>query len=425
MTLTHQVPPAAALVLPLLLLVSPVNGAFVHVPTSTAVRPSSCSEQCLLFMTKNPDRARVEKNLEDMMGDDWRVFRARLVAQERAEAEEAARQKGSSTNAATAAAAATNGVGGAAAVGVKTNGMDDKQARQAQLGEIFAGAISSIFKSKEEQQQQQSMKKNGNNRNGNEGSSIFDGDAVGGATVYSTLPGDCICEDPFVSEDEIPIMMKPKVAINKHRWAHPISHIEPGCLLVANEKLGGVFHQTVVLVIDHHEATGSTGVVINRPLEGNLLKIASETDSNVDLSLKLAFNSARVSYGGPVMQEEYSILHGYGEVEGSKKVAPGVFVGGSEELINQVRQNKFSPENALFVKGHAAWVPGQLSREISKGVWYTAAASSDMILRYAGAPITEEDNKDDLWSDVLMCMGGEYAEVAKRHAGRGDMRMMP
>lgn len=64
-------------------------------------------------------------------------------------------------------------------------------------------------------------------------------------------------------------------------------------------------------------------------MQGNLLKVASETPSNVDLSLKLAFNTATVSYGGPVLQEEYSILHGYGEVEGSKKIAPGVFVGGS------------------------------------------------------------------------------------------------
>lgn len=64
-------------------------------------------------------------------------------------------------------------------------------------------------------------------------------------------------------------------------------------------------------------------------MQGNLLKVATETPSNVDLSLKLAFNTATVSYGGPVLQEEYSILHGYGEVEGSKKIAPGVFVGGS------------------------------------------------------------------------------------------------
>ncbi len=156
-----------------------------------------------------------------------------------------------------------------------------------------------------------------------------------------------------------------------------------------------------------------------------MLKIASEQNSKLDLSLKLAFPKAPVTYGGPVLTDEYSILHGFGEVEGSRKVAPGVFVGGSEELMNEVRINRFDPTHALFVKGHAAWVPGQLSREISKGVWYTAAVSSDFILRYAGAPVTEQDNRDDLWSDILTCMGGEFVEIARLHGGRGDVRMMP
>jgi putative transcriptional regulator len=66
-----------------------------------------------------------------------------------------------------------------------------------------------------------------------------------------------------------------------------------------------------------------------------------------------------------------------------------------------------------------------LNREINKGVWYTAAISSDLILRYAGAPVTEDDNAEDLWSDILTCMGNEYADIAQKFAGPGDVRMMP
>lgn len=112
-------------------------------------------------------------------------------------------------------------------------------------------------------------------------------------------------------------------------------------------------------------------------------------------------------------------------MEGSKKLASGVFIGGSDELMNEVRINRFDPSNALFVKGHAAWVPGQLEREIGKGVWYTAAASSNLVMRYAGAPVMESDNPNDLWSDILTCMGGRYAEIAKIHGNRGDKRLMP
>jgi putative transcriptional regulator len=161
-------------------------------------------------------------------------------------------------------------------------------------------------------------------------------------------------------------------------------------------------------------------------MDGDLMKIASERDSKVDLSLKLAMKSSPVTYGGPVNPEEYTILHGWAEVDGSRKLAPGIFVGGSEELMNEVRMNRFNPKNALFIKGHAAWVGGQLSREIVKNVWYPVAVSSDLILRYAGAPTTDHDNAEDLWSDILTCLGGEYADMARKYGTKGgDKRNMP
>ena len=162
-------------------------------------------------------------------------------------------------------------------------------------------------------------------------------------------------------------------------------------------------------------------------MEGNVHKIASEQqDSNLDLSLKLAFQQAPVTYGGPVSPTDFAVLHGFGQVEGSKKLAPGVFIGGSEELMNQVRSHNFDPTMALFVMGHAAWVPGQLDKEISNDTWYPAAVAPDLLLRYAGAPTTHEDNVHDLWSDILTCMGREFADLAQRYSDtRGDLRRMP
>jgi putative transcriptional regulator len=147
----------------------------------------------------------------------------------------------------------------------------------------------------------------------------------------------------------------------------------------------------------------------------------------LDLSIKLAFANSPVTYGGPVLLDEFAVLHGFGEVEGARKLCPGVYIGGSKELMNEVRTNphRLDPSRALFVKGHAEWAPGQLQREISKGVWYTAAVSSDLILRYAGAPITKDDNAKDLWADILTCLGCDYTRIAAHHATpRGDYRMM-
>jgi len=330
------------------------------------------------------------------MGEDWREFRARLVAQEQIEDEiNSFAEKGGS--------------------------------RKEEKFNFITGAISSIFSKKEDKEGEKNkpfQKSSSTEKSAESSADIFDGDSVGGATKFSKIPHDC--SDPFMDEQECHLIYdEPDVKLDKHKWAHPLFHVEPGCILVANEKLGGVFHQTVVLIIDHNEKAGSTGMVINRPFPGDLIKIASETESNIDLSLKMAFSKAPVSYGGPVMQDQFSTLHGFGEVMGSKKICPGVFVGGSSQLMNEVRRNNLHPSEVLFVKGHAAWVPGQLTREIEKGVWYIAAASSDLILRYAGAPVKKDDNASDLWADILSCMGDKFSTIATAHSGRGDERMLP
>lgn len=360
------------------------NDAFMTNKPQRHLDLSAQNSRTALFQMQNGKdnhRARVEKNLEEMMGRDWRIFRARLVAQEAVEEREMEQVQQTRKN---------------------TEVTDTKQAKQEKFGNLFAA----IFNSKDDSDDR-----------------IFDGNGVGGATTESIVPADC--EDPFVSKDELPVLLQPKVHVDKHRWAHALPHIEPGCVLIANEKLGGVFHQTVVLIIEHNDVTGSTGIVINRPMSESLNGIAAKTQSNLDLSLKLAFNSAPVTYGGPVMAEEYSILHGYGEVEGATKIAPGIFVGGSEELMKEVRKNHMNPDQALFVKGHAAWVPGQLTREVSKGVWYPASVSNDFILRYAGAPTDDRDNKGDLWADILTCMGDHYKTIANLHSSKGDKRILP
>ncbi|KAL3776958.1 hypothetical protein ACHAWO_008738 [Cyclotella atomus] len=359
---------------------------------ASAFSPNSLqpSKNTCIRMSRSNERAHMEKQWENMMDNDWREFRATLIAKEKAD--ELAAEK------------------------IKTKvgaGSLDEPPREDKLGDLITGAFTSFFKGGKDEEKD-----------------MFKGN-VGGAnpnTQFTSIDFPSECEDPFLSVEECHILYSnaQKVKINKHRWAHPLSHVEPGCVLVANEKLGGVFHQTVVLIIDHHEKIGSTGLIINRPFPGDLLKTAADSEKcNIDTSLKMTFSKAPVSYGGPVMQDQFSTLHGYGLVEGSKKVCQGVFVGGSAELMGEVRKKTMDPKEVLFIKGHAAWVPGQLSREIEKGVWYVAACSADFILRYAGAPVSVDDNPRDLWADILSCMGENYETVAKMHSGRGDKRMAP
>jgi len=376
-----------------------------------------------LEMSKSNDRAHNERNLEDMMDNDWRQFRAELVARENVEQEER-RQNPRVWTVDPYMASPLASPSPYPGHMHEDEGLEE----QDKFGDMLSRSIAGIFRNYNDDPPRNHVENipDQNHRNMMYTSGprpissrdIFEGSNIG-------IPEDLQTEDPFVSPAEIPSYLKPKAKIDKHRWAHPLTHLETGCILLANERLGGIFHQTVVLIVEHHETAGVIGMVINRPMEGNLQKVASGKDSSLDVSLKTAFPESTVSYGGPVLTSEFSLLHGFGEVEGSKKVCPGVFVGGSTELMNEVRINRFDQDDALFLKGHAAWVPGQLDREINKGVWYPCAASSDLILRYAGGKMTDQDNPHDLWADILTCMGGKYASISERFSGRGDCRVMP
>ena len=225
-------------------LLAPAASAFLSPSSSRSIIRSTAS--ALYDKRKNSDRARTERILEESMGDDWRLFRAKLVAQEQAEERMAAESKQKKSNKHNNKSSSSASNKDKKDSSSKKGGRDEELDKQEKLGDLFGQAISSIFK--------------GGSNDKNKGKDdILKGDTIG-------VPADeLLYQDPFVSAAELPIHLKPKtVGVTKHRWAHPIEHIEPGCVLIANEKLGGVFHQTVVLVVDHHEKTGTTGVVINR-----------------------------------------------------------------------------------------------------------------------------------------------------------------
>jgi putative transcriptional regulator len=207
-----------------------IDGALTFTSFSALSRRSnSC------FMSKNADRAHTEHILESMMGNDWRVFRAKLVAQEQADALQLK----------------------SAASGIGYGNLPFQQEKKP-LHHLITGAFSSLFGARD----LASLKFPPPKRNSSDQS---DTRISKNHTRIVYIGGSPVpVEDPFASEDELLLMMEPKIILDQHRWAHPISHIEPGCVLIANEKLGGLFHQSVVLIIEHNDKAGTIGVIINR-----------------------------------------------------------------------------------------------------------------------------------------------------------------
>ncbi|KAK3034101.1 hypothetical protein RJ639_034081 [Escallonia herrerae] len=197
------------------------------------------------------------------------------------------------------------------------------------------------------------------------------------------------------------------------KWAHPISSPEPGCVLVATEKLDGVrtFERTVVLLLrsgTRHPQEGPFGVVINRPLHK---KIKDMKPTNVDLAT--TFADCSLHFGGPL--EASMFLQRAGDktqVSKFEEVIPGLCFGARnslDEAAGLVKKGMLRPRDFRFFVGYAGWQLDQLREEIESDYWYVAACSANLIF---GASSTS--SSEGLWEEILQLMGGRYSELSRK-----------
>lgn len=158
--------------------------------------------------------------------------------------------------------------------------------------------------------------------------------------------------------------------------------ISPGTLLLASEKLGDPnFAESVVLILQHDNDTGTLGLIINRRTEVPLSRVFPKIEHA---------SSDPVYMGGPVATSSgQALLRRPNKTEDIKHVLGDIYVTGKKETIEQsVRSRAESSQFRLYL-GYAGWAPGQLESEIQLGAWSVLKAS---------APIVFDHDPDSLWS---------------------------
>lgn len=210
------------------------------------------------------------------------------------------------------------------------------------------------------------------------------------------------------------------LAIDTHRawkgdrWAHELGLVEKGCLLLAHETLQGVFSQTAVLIMEHDDATGTLGLILNKPTKRRIAGVPG-----LGRDLQHAFGDCSVYYGGPVGAGGITALHGVQQAQGAAEIAPHVYVGGFDSLVELAQQGEVDASSLRLLHGHAAWGPGQLARELKADLWYVASASPQLITaptrRSNSSTNTTSKKAVPLWNQILELMGGAYAEVSRRN----------
>ncbi|MBS0622539.1 MAG: YqgE/AlgH family protein [Verrucomicrobia bacterium] len=178
--------------------------------------------------------------------------------------------------------------------------------------------------------------------------------------------------------------------------ATPYSHLEKGTFLIsAPEVQEGIFFRAVVLLCEHGPG-GSFGLIVNKPLELELLDEILSVEEVVN-------NNIELRASGPVQTNQMMILHTIPDIpEQTIEMLPGCYLGGDLAFLQQCLLNSESPPLRLCF-GYSGWGAGQLEREFLDGGWHLCRASGSYLF---------EVPAERLWQKLLRDMGGKYASLS-------------
>ncbi len=182
----------------------------------------------------------------------------------------------------------------------------------------------------------------------------------------------------------------------EHSTSQGLKKIKAGQLLLAEPFMADPYFNRSVILLCEHNAEGSLGFIINKPLDIQVNDLLQDFPS-IDLS---------VCYGGPVQVDTIHFLHNLGDLlEESVPILPGIYWGGSFEKLKFLVDNQLAlSTNIRFFVGYSGWTEGQLQEEMKFGSWLHAEADSNYIFK---------DEPGQLWQRILDHKGDIYSVLAR------------
>jgi putative transcriptional regulator len=170
---------------------------------------------------------------------------------------------------------------------------------------------------------------------------------------------------------------------------------EKGKILISEPFLNDPNFKRTIILLSEHGGEGSVGFVLNRPTEYKLNQVVEDFPE---------FNSV-VYYGGPVQLNTLQFIYrGENVVEGSLEIMPGLYWGGSFDILRTlIEANAVQPEDFRFFIGYSGWDEGQIEDELELKSWIVADSSIENIF---------SDEPDKLWRETLKGMGKKFAILA-------------
>ncbi len=165
-----------------------------------------------------------------------------------------------------------------------------------------------------------------------------------------------------------------------------------GHLLVAEPSIVGdlSFNRSVILLADHN-ADGTVGFIMNKPLNYTINDLIPEINANFT-----------VYNGGPVQQDNLYFIHNIPNlIPSSIEISNGIYWGGDFESTKMLINNsQIDKSNIRFFLGYTGWDSNQLDSEMKAKAWILTSNNSQKNI--IGKPTTH------FWKEKIMELGGDY-----------------
>jgi len=168
--------------------------------------------------------------------------------------------------------------------------------------------------------------------------------------------------------------------------------LKKGLLLVAEPSIIGdlSFNRSVILLADHN-AEGSVGFILNKPLGYSIHDLIPEIEANF-----------KIYNGGPVEQDNLYFIHNIPDlIPNSIEISNGIYWGGDfESTKDLINEGKIKKNNIRFFLGYTGWDAQQLENEMAANSWIVSKNSYEN--KIIGKSTTH------FWKEKILELGGDY-----------------
>ncbi len=181
-----------------------------------------------------------------------------------------------------------------------------------------------------------------------------------------------------------------------------------GQILLATPSLHDRHFRDSVVLVCHHDETGSMGLIVNRPQEVSIADVLKDLQLTPDRRYIANLPETRgLSYeGGPVDPFRGFVLHdGWQIYDSTMQVSPEFHLTTSRDILEEIAAGG-GPEHFMLILGYAGWEGGQLEQELANNDWLVAAPNHHLLfqaepdLRWALAAQSMGINKANLTDQI-------------------------